>query len=72
MARSDRRKARCFRHSIPNRYVYTDGRITVVHVEHFKSQGALLPQWLGEQEHPRARLGVLAKEAVASSGVELR
>lgn len=26
---------------------YTDGKVTVVHVEHFASQGALIPKWLG-------------------------
>jgi len=54
-----------------NPVAYTDGTITVVHVEHFKSQGALLPQWLGERDHPRSRLGLMAKQAVAASGVEL-
>jgi hypothetical protein len=53
-----------------NSVAYTDGAVTVVHVEHFKSQGALLPQWLGEREHSRSQLGLLAKEAVASSEVQ--
>lgn len=44
---------------------YTDGKVMFVHVEHFKSQGALIPQWLGEHVgHPRAELGRQAQEAV--------
>ncbi len=30
---------------------YTDGKITVVHVEHFASQGSHIPDWLGENKH---------------------
>lgn len=52
-----------------NSVSYTDGVVTVVHVEHFASQGALIPNWLGENEHPRSTLGNLAKEAVAQSGL---
>lgn len=48
-----------------NEVAYTDGKITVVHVEHFASQGANIPNWLGENRHARARLGVLAREAVS-------
>jgi hypothetical protein len=48
-----------------NEVAYTDGRITVVHVEHFRVQGAHLSNWLGENAHPRARLGLLARDAVA-------
>lgn len=43
---------------------YTDGTVTFVHVEHFAAQGALLPNWLGENPRERARLGILAREAV--------
>lgn len=44
---------------------YTDGKVMFVHVEHFKSQGALIPQWLGAKVgHPRAELGRQAQEAV--------
>lgn len=43
---------------------YTDGMVTFVHVEHFASQGALIPNWLGENAHERARMGILAREAV--------
>lgn len=47
---------------------YTDGVITVVHVEHFASQGALIPQWLGEKAgHPRARWGDQAHQSVISA-----
>lgn len=48
-----------------NEIAYTDDRVTVVHVEHFASQGANIPNWLGQNDHPRARLGLLAREAVA-------
>lgn len=47
-----------------NEVAYRDGKVTVVHVEHFASQGALLPNWLGENQHERSRLGLLAREAV--------
>lgn len=49
-----------------NSVAYTDGKITVVHVEHFASQGALVPNWLGEKNHERARLGEQARDAVLS------
>jgi hypothetical protein len=44
---------------------YADGKIAVVHVEHFAAQGALIPQWLGEIDHPRGQLGLRAQAAVA-------
>jgi hypothetical protein len=47
-----------------NEIAYTDGQVAFVHVEHFASQGALLPNWLGENPHERAKLGILAKQAV--------
>lgn len=47
-----------------NEVAYTDGRVTVVHVEHFASQGADIPNWLGLNNHPRSRLGLIAREAV--------
>ena len=50
-----------------NEVAYADEKVTFVHVEHFASQGALLPNWLGENNHERARLGVLAREAVESA-----
>ncbi len=39
-------------------------KITVVHVEHFASQGALIPNWLGENKSERSKLGGLAIESV--------
>ncbi|WP_342641325.1 hypothetical protein [Rhodoligotrophos ferricapiens] len=47
-----------------NEVSHTDGRVTLVHVEHFAAQGALLPNWLGETGHPRSQLGILAREGV--------
>lgn len=47
-----------------NPVAYSDGQLTVVHVEHFAAQGALIPCWLGERDHPRAELGRYAQEAV--------
>ena len=47
-----------------NDVAYADDTITVVHVEHFASQGANIPNWLGQNDHARARLGSLAREAV--------
>lgn len=47
-----------------NEVAYTDGRITVVHVEHFASQGALIPNWLGANDHPRKLLGCMATDVV--------
>lgn len=49
-----------------NSVSYTDGHVTVVHVEHFASQGALIPNWLGENKHERAKFGALARDAVKS------
>lgn len=46
---------------------YTDGKIVVVHVEHFASQGALIPNWLGENNHERSLLGDLARSSVAQA-----
>ncbi|MBN8982052.1 MAG: hypothetical protein J0I29_12370 [Rhizobiales bacterium] len=53
--------------STVNDVAYSDGKITVVHVEHFASQGANIPNWLGQRSHPRARLGTLAREAVSAA-----
>ncbi len=47
-----------------NEVSYSDGEITVVHVEHFKSQGALIPNWLSGNGHPRGKLGLAAKAAI--------
>jgi hypothetical protein len=46
---------------------YTDGQLMVVHVEHFASQGALIPDWLGTTGKPRADLGKQAQEAVRTA-----
>ena len=32
-------------------------------------EGCLIPNWLGERDHPRSRLGLLSKAAVQASGV---
>jgi hypothetical protein len=50
-----------------NEVAYADGTLTVVHVEHFASQGANIPNWLGKNPHPRSRLGMLAREAVSAA-----
>lgn len=47
-----------------NEVAYTDGKIVIVHVEHFASQGKYIPQWL-DATSKRGRYGVMAKEAVA-------
>lgn len=47
-----------------NDVAYADEKVTFVHVEHFASQGSLIPDWLGENGHPREQLGILAREAV--------
>ena len=47
-----------------NEVTYTDGKVTFVHVEHFASQGALLPNWLGERDDPRSEYGRQAQEGV--------
>lgn len=50
-----------------NEVAYTDGHITIVHVEHFASQGALIPNWLGENGHPRSWYGRQARDAVRAA-----
>lgn len=52
-----------------NRVAYTDGEVTVVHVEHFASQGRLILDRLGENPSARSSLGQIARSAVASAGV---
>lgn len=54
-----------------NEVAYTNGQVTVVHTEHFKAQGSLLPSWLGDIQNGRTRFGLLAQQAVASSDVVL-
>lgn len=50
-----------------NAVTYTDGTITVVHTEHFQSQGALIPNWLSGNRHKRGLLGDLARTGVATA-----
>lgn len=47
-----------------NEVAYSDGSVTFVHVEHFAAQGALIPNWLGVNNHERSALGCRAREAV--------
>lgn len=53
--------------STVNPIAYTDGKIMVVHTEHFKVQGAHLGNWLSGERHQRGRLGVLARQAVSKA-----
>ncbi len=48
-----------------NEVTYTNGKLTVVHVEHFAAQGRLLPSWLGLNGDDRATFGELAQQGVA-------
>ena len=50
-----------------NEVAYTEGSLTFVHVEHFASQGRLIPDWLGENDSPRAEYGRLAREAAQAA-----
>lgn len=50
-----------------NEVFYTDGKVVVVHVEHFASQGNLLPRWLGEGGHSRAQYGIMAQQAISQT-----
>ncbi|WP_296745814.1 hypothetical protein [Mesorhizobium sp.] len=66
-ARSLMSQARGNRMREISQVAYEDDHVTVVHVEHFASQGDLIPQWLGEgkhQDHPRSEFGRLARHAV--------
>lgn len=47
-----------------NDVAYRDDQIVVVHVKHFASQGALIPQWLGQVDHERSHYGNMAQHAV--------
>jgi hypothetical protein len=60
-------RARPGKWSTVNQVAYTDGAITVVHVEHFKSQGALIPNWLSGNLHPRGKLGLSARSAIQAA-----
>lgn len=50
-----------------NEVSYSDGNLTFVHVEHFASQGALIPNWLGINDHPRSEYGRKSREAVQAA-----
>lgn len=50
-----------------NDVAYSDGCVTFVHVEHFASQGALIPNWLGRNGHRRSALGYAARDAVRTA-----
>lgn len=50
-----------------NDVAYTDDKVTVVHVEHFASQGALIPKWLGENGHARGRFADMAMASVSQA-----
>ena len=50
-----------------NEVAYTDGRVTFVHVEHFAAQGRLIPDWLGQNDVPRAEYGRMAREATQAA-----
>lgn len=47
-----------------NKVAYIDGEIVFVHVEHFAEQGALVPNWLGVNDHPRSAYGIMVRDAV--------
>ena len=66
-----RESYKLFRFAIPSNWrwlkegiSYTNDKLTVVHVEHFASQGALIPKWLGEIKDERSRFGDMAKFSV--------
>ena len=50
-----------------NEVAYADGSVTFVHVEHFASQGRLIPDWLGENDVPRAEYGRMARDAAKAA-----
>jgi hypothetical protein len=57
-----------------NEVAYADERVTFVHVEHFASQGRLIPDWCGEPDpkkgnaiSTRSRLGQFAYEAAQAA-----
>lgn len=50
-----------------NEVAYSDGYVTFVHVEHFASQGALIPNWLGVNDHPRSKYGLQARDAAQAA-----
>lgn len=60
-------EARSVKLNSVNDVAYSDGAVTFVHVEHFASQGALIPNWLGLNNHERAALGHMARDAVRAA-----
>lgn len=55
-----------------NEVAYRSASVTFVHVEHFASQGRLIPDWLGVSDSSsriseRSRWGLMAREAVHSA-----
>ena len=66
-ARALVQQARPGRWRTVNEVAYADEKVTFVHVKHFASQDNLLRRWLGEGGHPREKLGILAREAVAAA-----
>jgi len=50
-----------------NDVAYHNGEIMVVHVEHFAAQGAHIPNWMGENDHERSKLGDMARSAVQTA-----
>ncbi|MCX4195639.1 hypothetical protein OMR07_08570 [Methylobacterium organophilum] len=66
-ARTLIQQARPGRWRTVNEVAYADEKVTFVHVEHFASQGNLLPRWLGEGDHIRGRFGNMAQQAVAEA-----
>ncbi|MGC5198540.1 hypothetical protein, partial [Aphanothece microscopica] len=50
-----------------NEVAYTNGALTVVHVEHFASQGRLIPEWLGQLNTARHQYCVQAREAIKAA-----
>ncbi|SFM08870.1 hypothetical protein [Methylorubrum salsuginis] len=63
-ARTLIQQARPGRWRTVNEVAYADDTVTFVHVEHFASQGSLIPDWLGENGNRREHLGIRAREAV--------
>ena len=66
-ARTLIQRARPGRWRTVNEVAYADEHVTFVHVEHFASRGSLIPDWLGENDHPREKLGIRAREAVIAA-----
>ena len=50
-----------------NEVAYSDSKIPVVHVEHFKARGSLISDWLGQTGTGRKSYGLQAREAVSTA-----